>query len=349
MLQATVRIPVGGTLALTTATMDTTGARPSTPPLTWSSSNSAVAVVSSTGVVTGVSPGTVVITVRDAAGNTATIVVVVGATPIGDTTCVVRRPEWLWCDDFESDRLSSYTRTEFVRGRFRRVTGEGRSGSTAMADSILRGTTRGGALRVAIGRVPRTFTSVARDSQDFRELFARVFVRHSRGWTGINDVSRLPSITSVVTANGAQSMLGWARPEVRRDTVRRIAGDPVSGTTASGTRRTRFYDDGANWRFLGRRTGTRDLFLSPAADNWQCIEMHVRLNDSTQSNGVLEIFVNDSLEVAQTNLNFTGRLRGFGLNLVALEDAWTREGAPRPQMTRFFDDLIVSTARIGCR
>jgi hypothetical protein len=75
-------LPEFGTLPLTASGVDATGAAITAPPGTWSSSNTAVATVGSTGVVTGVTPGTTTITFTDATyGQKATLGITVTVTP----------------------------------------------------------------------------------------------------------------------------------------------------------------------------------------------------------------------------------------------------------------------------
>jgi hypothetical protein len=122
--------------------------------------------------------------------------------------------------------------------------------------------------------------------------------------------------------------------------------DPASGTSAAGNVRTRFYNDFANWRFLGSRGSNVTPFDSLSAGRWFCVEAHARLNDSTGTGGLFEMWVDDSLQARRTSLNWVGNFRTFGINAVIIENLWA--GGPPRMQVRIFDDLVVSTARIGC-
>ena len=66
-----VTLPVGGTVALVDTVANKKGFVLADAPVAWGSQNSAVATVSSSGVVTGVSPGAATVTVTCETGLTA--------------------------------------------------------------------------------------------------------------------------------------------------------------------------------------------------------------------------------------------------------------------------------------
>ena len=60
-------------------------------------------------------------------------------------------PEWLWCDDFETDKAASY----FERtGPFHRAAGVGLNGSYGMQSTWAIGMVDGGGLKLALGLTP---------------------------------------------------------------------------------------------------------------------------------------------------------------------------------------------------
>jgi hypothetical protein len=79
---------------------------------------------------------------------------------------------------------------------------------------------------------------------------------------------------------------------------------------------------------------------------WYCVEAHAALNDAGLANGVFELWVNGNLEAKGTGLNFVGTFSGYGINAVFFENYWNK-GAPATQ-ERYFDNIVVSTQRIGC-
>ncbi|HEX5436668.1 MAG TPA: hypothetical protein VFW98_05895, partial [Gemmatimonadaceae bacterium] len=65
-----------------------------------------------------------------------------------------------------------------------------------------------------------------------------------------------------------------------------------------------------------------------------------------QSNGSFELWIDGALEAQETTLNWLGSYSDYGINAVFFENYWNK-GSPVAQ-DRYFDDLVVSTKRIGC-
>src|SRR5690606_34738800 len=124
-----------------------------------------------------------------------------------------------------------------------------------------------------------------------------------------------------------------------------LVTDPASGTDTQGNLITSQYND-PNLRWLGARTGTTPLFSSAQVGQWKCVEARMRLNDAGQSNGILELWVDGNLDARTTNLNWVGSYSAYGINALFLENFWNA-GSPKEQ-SRYFDNLVVSTQRIGC-
>ena len=72
----------------------------------------------------------------------------------------------------------------------------------------------------------------------------------------------------------------------------------------------------------------------------------MKLNDAGQSNGVFETWINGTQDARATGLNFLGSYSAYGINAVFFENYWNA-GAVQPE-ERYFDNLVVSTQRIGC-
>ena len=106
------------------------------------------------------------------------------------------------------------------------------------------------------------------------------------------------------------------------------------------------YNDFENLSWLGNLRGVTPIFAADHAGKWFCIEVHVRLNDPGQSNGIHEFWIDGNLEARRTGLNFVGTYADYGINAVYLENYWNG-GSPK-QQERYFDSFVVSTKRIGC-
>jgi len=92
--------------------------------------------------------------------------------------------------------------------------------------------------------------------------------------------------------------------------------------------------------------GTTAVFSSPNVGTWNCIEAHVKLNDPGLSNGIEEFWIDNHLEASSTNLNYVGSYSAYGINAILLEN-YINSGAPQAQ-SRYWDNFVVSTQRIGC-
>ena len=93
-------------------------------------------------------------------------------------------------------------------------------------------------------------------------------------------------------------------------------------------------------------TSTGEALPQSQRGIWQCVEAHAKLNDPGQSNGLFELWVNGKLDATRSGLNWVGSYTAYGINAVFVENYWNK-GSPVVQ-ERYFDNFVVSTARIGC-
>jgi hypothetical protein len=90
--------------------------------------------------------------------------------------------------------------------------------------------------------------------------------------------------------------------------------------------------------------GTTALYGSRAAGQWQCHEVHVRLDDPGQANGQYEVFVDGTLEVSLSDIVFFDAWADVGLNNVRFSSFWN---APA-EFVHHVDDVVVARSPIGC-
>src|SRR5690348_2085530 len=110
--------------------------------------------VNSSGLFTaGTTAGTFRVTAtKSALADTSKVVVVANAASPAE--CASPQPGWIWCDDFEQNRLSSYYEYDSAGGNFVRVAGVGKDGSTGMRGHFASGATGAGSLHLAFGKTP---------------------------------------------------------------------------------------------------------------------------------------------------------------------------------------------------
>ena len=322
--------------------------RPSTGhDISWRSVNPETATVSSTGVVSGHAPGTAQI-VATSEGQSGTAVITVLATRKDTAECDAPKTGWIWCDDFEKDRLRSYFEYGSTDKDFVRLPGIGYGGSTGMRARFSRaGQVEVGYLHLALGKTPSAyFRPVDDGTRRYREIYWRHLIKFEVGWIGAGG-NKMSRAQVLVNRNWAQAMTGpvWSGIMSEGEPYR-LGIAPSSGTDAAGTVRTTEYNDFAHYRRLGVAWSRTPIFDQLHVGKWYCIEAHARLNDPGRSNGLFELWINGGVEARIDGLNWQGAYTEYGINTVFLENYWN-DGAPQPQ-ERYFDNFIVSTQRIGC-
>jgi hypothetical protein len=260
--------------------------------------------------------------------------------------CATPRAGWIWCDDFDQDRLASYFEVDDAGGRFSRVGGVGNAGSWGMRAHFAPGTSNAGALHAAFGRTPQQyFKPVDAGSADYRELYWRVYVKNQAGWTGGGGDKLSRATIFASSTSWAQAMIANVWSASPPDQVY-LALDPASGTDAQGNLRSTTYNDFPHLRWLGLAKSATPMFDAGHVGQWYCVEAHVRLNDPGQSNGVFDLRINDQLEAQRAGLNWVGSYSDYGMNAVFVENYWN-DGSPVTQ-DRFIDNFVISTRPIGC-
>lgn len=317
------------------------------PDVSWTSLNPAIATVSPMGVVSGHAPGTAQI-VATSEGKRATAVITVWSTRKDTAECDAPKPGWIWCDDFEKDRLASYFEYAAMDGSFVRLPGVGYGGSAGMRARFSRaGQVQAGSLKIAIGKTPAPyFRTVDAGTARYREIYWRHLVKFQAGWIGAGG-NKMSRAQVLVNTNWAQAMMAHVWSGIMSEGQPYHLGiAPASGTDESGAVRTTEYNDFAHFRWLGTAWSRTPIFDRMHVGKWYCIEAHARLNDPGRANGVFELWIGGGLEARFEGLNWQGTYSEYGINTVFLENYWN-DGAPQPQ-ERYFDNFVVSTQRIGC-
>jgi hypothetical protein len=347
VMPASGELRVGETLQLFADPKDDRGRVLAERLVSGSSLDPAVASVSPEGVVTALAPGAARI-VLSSEGKSATVTVTVRPVRGPVAECATPRPGWIWCDDFEEDRLARYFEQGNRQGLFERAAGVGYGGSAGMrARWTAPGQVDAGFLHVAFGKVPASnFRPVDAGTAIYRDVYWRVLVRYGPGWVG-GGGNKMSRAQSLVTPQYAQAMIAhvWSGSTAENPTDR-LAIVGVSGIGFRGSLRTEEYNDFPHFEWLPWSWSKTRLFERTAVGRWYCIETRAKLNDPGRSNGAFELWIDDRLEASQTGLGWMGSYRDYGINVVYLENYWN-DGAPQAQ-ERYFDNFVVSTQRIGC-
>jgi hypothetical protein len=256
------------------------------------------------------------------------------------------KASWLFCDDFEVNRLSKYFEYSNPNGSFTRTAGIGFGGSTGMQAKFTTGQSNAGSLKLAFGKTPDPYLRpVDAGTKVYRELYWRMYVKNDPTWTG-GGADKLSRAQSLANSQWAQAMVApvWSgNPSTSAKNYLML--DPATGVSGN-TLMTTAYNDFAHQQFLGLRQGITPIFDAAHVGKWYCVEAHVKLNDAGQLNGKFEFWIDNQLQASRSDLNWVGGYSAYGINTVFFENYWNN-GSPKAQ-SRYFDNIVLSTDRIGC-
>jgi hypothetical protein len=254
-------------------------------------------------------------------------------------------PEWIFCDDFETDAplvgSGRYFEYGDNGGDFTATHGVGLGQSRGMRAIWQKGEVGAGGMKLGFGRIPNAYMDrgIRRD-EDFREIYYRMYLKHQKGWRGNPaKLSRATIFTSGTDWSQAMIAHLWSDNDghLLVDPASCVEGDQVS---------CRGYNDFDNLNWLNFLAGKTPIFSTADSGTWRCVEAHVRLNTAGQADGVQEFWIDGRLEARREGLNFVGSYTDYAINAVFFENYWNA-GSPQDQ-ERYFDNIVVSTRPIGC-
>ena len=319
------------------------------------SSTAAVAVnysatggtISSGGLYTaGHTPGTFRVIAIQSGGSLADTSKVTVQAASSSAECANPQPGWIWCDDFEQNRFSQYFEVDTSNGDFVRVAGVGLNGSTGIRSHFAAGQVSAGSLHLGMGLTPQAYIRpVDAGTAKYREIYWRVYVKYQSGWIGGGGY-KMSRVQILANSSWGQAMVAPVWGGDTPQTQNYLLIDPTRGTDSAGTLLATTYGDFAHLTFLGAVQSVTPLFDAAHVGSWYCVEAHVRLNDPGSVNGMFELWINGNLEAQHNGLNWVGSYSDYGINTMFLESYWNT-GATQAE-DRYFDNLVVSTERIGC-
>ena len=288
---------------------------------------------------------------------------------------IIETPEedWIFWDDFEDDskkKLYSYYNVgpkSGKKGLFVPKKGIGIGGSRGMqtlfSEKDGEDYTVGG-LQVYFGKTPEGRYKPIPGTTDtyFDEIYVRYYTKNEKSWNfgGADKMSRISSIQGPGSIM-SQAMIAhqWSHGG-EGVTGDYLVLDPASGinihngnrTKGDGTRliSTRYNDfSHLNWGLGGRNTSDRDnipIFDKYHVGEWYAIEVRVKLNTKGETDGIFQLWIDDTLVVSMLNVNWIGSYDDpFGINCFYLEN-YCNHGVPH-DMIRYFDNLVISRSKIG--
>ena len=251
--------------------------------------------------------------------------------------------DWIWCDDFESDSSLEGNYFEVSRVSGFGVSGESfLGGSHALKSTYVSGRGEHGNIKLSFGRTPISGKPTLNSGTDYKEVYWRIYMRMDENWAG--NGFKLMRAISFARSDWTQSMIAhvWQDSGASRG----IAIDPVSGVDGASVI-TSGYNDFSNMKWLGMVSASTQIYSSSrVGDNWECIEARVKLNSKGQRDGVFQLWINGELEAARTDLDWHGSYSSYGINAIFLENY--NGGEDSGTHSRYMDNFVVSTSRIGC-
>jgi len=250
----------------------------------------------------------------------------------------------IWCDSFEDEDLGpggtvGENYYDFSPGsdpeNMVRTNSEGIHGGHALKNhwNAGAGLNSTGSFMRTFGRNPAN--SLSHSTQDFDEIYWRIYVKLQDGFSGQPD--KLTRATIFAKADWSQAIVAplWAPSGL-------LEVDPARGIDASSNLKTSGWNDQANLDFIGLDRSSNTL----VPGIWHCIEAHVKLNTPGASDGEFEFWIDDNKQAGRSDLNWRYSWQDYGINTIMISNYW---GATSPvEQSRYLDALVISTKRIGC-
>lgn len=175
---------------------------------------------------------------------------------------------------------------------------------------------------------------------DFREVWVRFYLRTDQAWPDAG-IAEAVEVMSVIGGNRAIAVDATIYSPTQAE-AQALAWSCVhdSELLCSGQ------GDWSNPNLEVRESGlgTSALYGEAAAGQWQCHEIHVRLDDPGMANGMFEVSVDGQLEVSLAGIEFVDAWDGAGINTARFASFWNAPAV----IDHHIDDVIVATAAIGC-
>lgn len=246
---------------------------------------------------------------------------------------------WVLCEDFED--FGGWGNFWTNEGRMAVEKGPAFSGSTSLRISHVVGEYGSGMADLRFGQGPDD-DIVARGDETFREVWVRFYVRTHEAWPPDRGISEGVEVMSVVGGNRSiavdASIYSTTQAEARVLPWSCVHDSELLCSNGNGDW------NNPDLRILAEVLGESPLYGDERAGQWQCHEMHVRLDDAGMANGVLELWVDGNLEVDIQGLEYVGSWDEAGLNTVRFASFWNDQTG----LDHHVDDVIVATEPVGC-
>jgi len=245
--------------------------------------------------------------------------------------------DWIFCSDFDGDAPeAAFSAWEPGDDRMAIAAGEGLVRSSALEFRHEPGIVWSGRAAVHFGDTPRDGDTQYADEETLDEVWVRVFLRTEMGWPALGPGDLL---SVDIEADDGEGTVAAVRASIYSPMIDEVLGvHPQRCFTGT--------DPGCGGGMsLGALEGATAVYGEPRAGEWQCIEMHVRVDDGG-SNGQIELFVDEQLDAMRDDYAFVQGWSGNRWNSLQITGSW--DGGPPQPLRRWIDDVVISRAPIGC-
>ncbi|HKW09356.1 MAG TPA: Ig-like domain-containing protein, partial [Gemmatimonadaceae bacterium] len=338
---ASSSVNVGQTTQATAVTRDANGNVLSGRSISWASSNTNIASVSSSGLVTARAAGSASITATSEGKS--------GSATLTATTTVSTPGDTLFVDRFESGALSDAGRWQDIVGNFASIITASNDGISAPSGTkVLKFSGSGGAIS--------HFVSTAATSP-YEHLYLSFKMLRTSAYQATNPGLRAGGIRGSVTQWGSYGV-GYGTPGSCPDDPNNVHqqefmyayvfNDPAAFALRTYTEwrdQLKLTQNpptcGGGYAILAGNVPQAtyfDLNFVPSVDTWHQYEIEVQLNDVGQSNGWQRIWVDGVLKIAHLNVRYR-TTNGLKLWAVTFDTGEMHGGA------LYVDDVMVATQR----
>ena len=235
-------------------------------------------------------------------------------------------PQWLFCDDFETqqDLSVNYHDSRFGQSNGMSVTqNDPFSGLYSLEQHYVPGRSAGWITRY-IGDNPHLTSPGGK----LTEIYVRTYHKFEKGFEGMpQKMARVKVYKTAQDWDGALGVYQWVNKYI-------LCAD----------KRTYLYGD-KRFQWLPVTYSTLD-FSNPAnIGRWICIEVRIKLNTPGKSDGIIQYWADGEQILLDTGLPLGNETDSNGLNMVMWDCYWA--GKSPKEQSRFYDNLVISTAPIG--
>jgi hypothetical protein len=234
--------------------------------------------------------------------------------------------EWIFCDDFEAeqDLRVNYDDSRYDRNSGMSVTkNDAFSGSYSLEQHYVPGQGAGWIIKF-IGDNPHlTFPG-----RKLNEIYFRWYHKFEQGFAGMpQKMARVKVHRAAQDWDGALGVYQWVNKKI-------LCAD----------KRTYLYDQ-QKFKWLPAAYSSLDFSDSANIGRWICIEARIKLNTPGKSDGIIQYWADGKQILLDTGLPLGNESYSKGLNMVMWDCYWA--GKSPKEQSRFYDNLVISTAPIG--